>query len=284
MSAALEMEIVPVERMVTPDTRQKLRTLEEILSKAALGFVEEGTALDLIREGKLYLAHHRYATYEEYIRGYWDECPSRAYQKINSAKSYNHLHNCGEKRLPDNEAQCRELSRLTLDLQLEAWRKVVKRVGSGTITAKIVRDMVSPMVEAIEEQKLKLENKSSPADALTPKTEQSESSDTSSQLEAPSTPNDASSTEYQGAGVSEGVTSIDEKFLEAWRPFWSAMEALMAAVGEDVVEKLIVDALPDDYFEDDEPDTSSESSVVRKVTLIESKRVGQVAATGGAAR
>lgn len=278
------MEVVPVERTITSEAKRELQEQEAILTKAALGFVEEGDALRVISDKKLYRVHHRYATFDEYVRQYWDESPARAYQKINASGCHQHLHNCGETRLPDNEAQCRELLRLKPELWLEAWRKVVKRVGSGTITARIVRMVVETLSPAIEVQKPTSKSNRSAIEGPSPEAEPLESLGSSSQAQEAAQSDEALTPEARQPIDSEGVTSIDEKFLEAWNPFWRAMEALMAAVGQDVVEDLICNALPSRLFEDDESDSGFESPEIREISSVESQCMTLVCSKGGTAK
>jgi protein gp37 len=126
------------------DERQRLEGCENIIRQGLGQFIAVGTALMEIRDSKLYRETHR--TFEEYANAVLSLTRPHAYRLIDSAQVIYDLSPIGDSlRLPTNEAQARELARIkTPEARVEAWRKVLVTAGDKPLTAKLVRETLSP--------------------------------------------------------------------------------------------------------------------------------------------
>ena len=116
--------------------RTSLRNAEATIEKGLGTFMDVGTALYDIREGKLYRESHK--TFEKYCLKKWGFSRPRAYQLIEAAETTARLStNC--RQIPANEAQSRELSRVPEDQQAAVWEDTLERTG-GKPTARDVRE------------------------------------------------------------------------------------------------------------------------------------------------
>ncbi len=142
-------ELIP---LTTADANA-LKLYETIIEKGMKTFVEVGSALAFIRDGRLYRENH--ATFEEYLDKRWKLTRSRAYQLINAAAvisnlstivdtgSAENLSPIGD--IPTSESVARPLAALEPDEQREAWTEAVAtapRASDGTprVTAAHVRE------------------------------------------------------------------------------------------------------------------------------------------------
>src|ERR1022692_1091232 len=115
--------------------------LERVIEKGLATFVEVGTALSRIRDGKLY--REGFATFEDYCRERWGLSRSYAYQQIDAAKIADSLSTIADTPAPASESVARELAPLKNEpAQLrETWEEAVKEHGEKP-TAKQVRQVV----------------------------------------------------------------------------------------------------------------------------------------------
>jgi protein gp37 len=111
-----------------------LDQLEAIIERGLSTFIEVGTALLEIRNGRLYRATH--ATFEEYCEKRWHFSRPRAYQLMDAAQVVSNLSTNVDK--PRTEAQARELVRFPPEVQ----RSVAAKVDFGTATAADIRATV----------------------------------------------------------------------------------------------------------------------------------------------
>lgn len=134
---------------LTVDERDDLIEHEEIIEQGLQTFVDVGTALLAIRDGKLYRETH--ATFEEYCRGRWEMVASRARQLIAAAETVENLKTVTTVTLPESERQARPLSKLEPEQQREAWAKAVDTAPNGKVTAAHVQRVVDEYDEQSEE-------------------------------------------------------------------------------------------------------------------------------------
>ena len=138
---------IPTSEILVPlngEERKGLKRCEEAI-RAGLGqFIEVGTALMEIRDSKLYRETH--GTFEEYANSVLSLTRPQAYRLIDSAQVVHDLSPIGDiLRLPTNEAQARELVRIKdPEERIAAWRTVVETAGEAPLTAKLVRETLSP--------------------------------------------------------------------------------------------------------------------------------------------
>lgn len=139
-----------------------LDDLEGIIEKGLSGFVEVGTALSRIRDGKLYRETH--GTFEDYCRERWSISRAHAYRQIEAAGIAAALSPVGD--IP-SERVARELAPLKDDeVELvQTWREL--RVEHGEkLTAEKVRAAVSDRLRM--EQRVGVLNSSETAEWYTP--------------------------------------------------------------------------------------------------------------------
>ncbi len=282
MSTA-QLEIIPVGRTVTKSTIVDLAAQEEIIRTEELSFVRKFLAFHVILENRLYRAHQRYSTADDYIREYWGKSPARVYQLITAAKLYEFLQEAGEKVLPLNEGQCRELARLPQEKRLGVWKAIIGRIGSGTVTALVVKRFVDKELGLPDVAK----NLANAPQRLTFKPVAPVTGTPALTLPAP-TPAASRNAPEREASVedSNSSVSLECRFDAIWKPFWRETEALMGVAGEGAVYSLLDDRLPDAFWnhdtddqDDSDPEEQSAPTIPAKVELIENSIV--TTPTGG---
>jgi len=143
--------VIVEEKPLTKDESSRLAVLEKSIEENFIGFVVVGNALAEINEKRLYRTEEG-RTFEDYCREIWEMARCRAYQLISAASAVENVYNCRhfesteiEFVPPKNEAQARELARLSPDDQVLAWRNVLEQasINKGKVTAGKVRKAVS---------------------------------------------------------------------------------------------------------------------------------------------
>lgn len=119
----------------------RLAELESTIARGLQTFVDVGTALLEIRDGRLY--RQEYGTFEGYCQDKWGFSRSRAHRLIDAAEVANNLLPIGN--IPQNEAQARPLTALPPAEQAAAWQRAVETAPAGKITAAHVRAVVDEM-------------------------------------------------------------------------------------------------------------------------------------------
>jgi phage N-6-adenine-methyltransferase len=120
----------------------RLAALEETIDRGIRTFVEVGSALMEIRDGRLY--RERYATFEDYCRERWAMVASRARQLIGASVVVANLESVTTVT-PESERQARPLAALEPDQQREAWKQAVETAPAGKVTAAHVAATVAKM-------------------------------------------------------------------------------------------------------------------------------------------
>jgi phage N-6-adenine-methyltransferase len=122
--------------------RVRLVTLETVVQRGLATFVEVGSALAEIRDGRLYREEH--STFEAYCRSRWAMSKTHANRLVEAAEVTRLLAPIGVS--PANEAQARELAPLMGRPweAAEAWRdaKAVAEERETPVTAELLRDAV----------------------------------------------------------------------------------------------------------------------------------------------
>lgn len=124
---------------LTTKEQTELVRLETTIKRGISTFVETGTALQEIRDKKLY--RDEYDTFEEYCHGKWNFTYRRAHQLIESASAAT---NVARKSLPPipTERAAREIARAPKEKQAEAWKKSVE---SGDTSSEAIRKNVKKL-------------------------------------------------------------------------------------------------------------------------------------------
>lgn len=144
---------VPSENTPTCElvSTRSLAELEAVIERGLATFIEVGTALLEIRDGRLYKPE--FATFEDYCRERWKWGRNYANKQIAAAQVVRNLGTNVPK--PQTEAQARELTRLTP----EQLRHVAESVDFAKATAADVREQVQLTVR-----------ETAPAKTITPRT------------------------------------------------------------------------------------------------------------------
>jgi len=130
--------------------RDDLDQHEAVIEQGLQTFVEVGTALLEIRDGRLYRQTH--ATFEEYCRERWGFTDRRARMLISAAEVVSNIKSgTTVPILPDSERSIRPLTHLDPDTQREAWTKAVDTAPNGKVTAAHVQRVVDGYKEQAEE-------------------------------------------------------------------------------------------------------------------------------------
>ncbi|TXH09638.1 MAG: hypothetical protein E6R03_16470 [Hyphomicrobiaceae bacterium] len=120
-----------------------LQFCEERIERGLETFLEVGTALQLIRDKRLYRATH--ATFDEYCVTRWEIKASRARQLCAAAAIVQGLRATAlpETILPTSESQVRPLMSLAPEQQQAAWRESVATAPNGKVTRGHVATVVA---------------------------------------------------------------------------------------------------------------------------------------------
>ena len=124
-------------------TEQEEIRLQKAEERVEKGFVEQGSALADIRDGKLYKA--KYKSFEAYCQERWGIRKAYANRLIDAWKTCIELVTIGATSgdLPSCEGQARALRVLsTPEEKAEAMRQAREKAGDKPVTAKIVREVV----------------------------------------------------------------------------------------------------------------------------------------------
>lgn len=119
------MEIHPEEENNITLSKYTLADCEAIIEKGLQTFLEVGTALQTIRDGKLY--KDGYTSFDGYCQQRWGMKANYAYKQIAAARVLENLETCTiVHTLPATETQARHLAKLQLADQIEVWECVVE--------------------------------------------------------------------------------------------------------------------------------------------------------------
>jgi len=150
------MELIIEDKPLTPVEQTRLSALESIIRENFLAYVAVGNALMEIREKRLYRTSDG-RTWEGYCREIWDMGYKYADRLVAASKVIENLTPIGAKedgsidweRMPANESQARELSRLEPEEQKQVWQQLIETKQPSTpeeapfkVTAKTVKNAV----------------------------------------------------------------------------------------------------------------------------------------------
>jgi len=120
----------------------ELAQYEATIERGIGTFMEVGTALLAIREGRLY--RDQYGTFEDYCRERWGFHRSRAYQLMDAAQIALNVSTIVDTK-PITESELRPLRTLEPEQQRAAWQRAVETAPESGITAGHVRRVVDEM-------------------------------------------------------------------------------------------------------------------------------------------
>lgn len=132
---------------LSPAESERLGELEQVVRTGVRTFVQVGSALMEIRDGRLHRGTH--ATFEEYCFGAWGLSQSRVYQLIDAAKIVDEIADKTSTivELPANEAQVRPLAKLPAEQRRETWEEAKATAPKGKVTARHVQETVDRKME-----------------------------------------------------------------------------------------------------------------------------------------
>lgn len=122
--------------VLSRDEAIALSGYETTIERGLNTYIEVGTALGQIREGRLYRA--LYATFEDYCHGRWGFNRHRASQLIGAIDVVTNVTSEGLPA-PANEGQARALGQVPPEQQADVWREVNETPGK--VTAEKIRDV-----------------------------------------------------------------------------------------------------------------------------------------------
>lgn len=144
---------------ITKPERVQLEELETVIGNSLQTFVEIGSALLAIRDGRLYRAEH--GTFEAYCLKRWGFGKAYAHRMIASAQVITNLSPIGDK--PATESQARPLAKLPAADQPAAWQAATEKADEEKrfVTARDVTREVNAIMKDKEEaaETAKTENK-----------------------------------------------------------------------------------------------------------------------------
>lgn len=168
-----------------------LNTHEKTIELGLTTFVEVGTALAAIRDGKLWMAGGKYASFEAYCKTRWGWNKSYAHQITQSAAVVKNLSAIADK--PKNEAQARPLAKLPESEQADAWEEAVeeaKAEGKKPTAAKVQEVVTRRMKpaeaeewEPVGDDEIELPVEETMGDSHAPENQQKEDGDNPDTLE-----------------------------------------------------------------------------------------------------
>ncbi len=121
-----------------------LQTYESIIRKGLSSFVEVGSALTQIRDGRLYRETH--SDFESDCREKWQLSKTHINRLVSAAEAVEAVTPTGV--IPSNERQARPLTLLeSPEEQAEAWQEAVETAPEGRITAEHVEQVVRRRLE-----------------------------------------------------------------------------------------------------------------------------------------
>lgn len=139
------MILAEAQASLTVDDARELWRCETVIERGLGVFVEVGNALQAIRDKRLYRAE--YGTFEAYCRERWGISRPRAYQMVEASSVVENLSTIADITMPTNKYQTRQLTRLSLDQQCQAWTQAVETAPNGKVTGTHVRAVVEEMLD-----------------------------------------------------------------------------------------------------------------------------------------
>lgn len=130
---------------LTDSEQATLAEHEQVIEKGLKTFIEVGTALAAIREGRLYRTTHQ--TFETYCRERWNFNRHRASQLISAVDVVTNVTSVGLPA-PANEGQARELAKVPAEDRADVWADTLDRTNDKP-TAAAVRESA----EVIEQRR-----------------------------------------------------------------------------------------------------------------------------------
>lgn len=130
-------------------TKSQFTKLETTIETGLRTFYQVGSALKEIRDTRAYKQHLGFETFEDYCQAKFSMTRIHAHHYIAANGVRENLLTMVN-AVPTNERQCRPLTKLEPEQQIEAWQAVLDKADGDGITAKLVSDVVKEMVGDVE--------------------------------------------------------------------------------------------------------------------------------------
>lgn len=118
---------------------EQLANLESVIKLNQIDFYALGHALKTIRDERLYRQQY-FNSFDRYVKERWDMTRAQAYRLITASEVIDNLSPTGDK-LPENEAQARELTKLAADQQARVWQNFLN--SDLTPSARNLRQFIA---------------------------------------------------------------------------------------------------------------------------------------------
>lgn len=135
-----------METQLSKSEQSELARLCKVVDEGLTSFLAVGTALNQIKERRLYRQSHE--TFEQFVKDRWNISSSRAYQFIDAAKVSREVSTIVEKTGLEielnTESQLRELNQIGTEALPEVLEKIVEecKAQNKNPSATIVKDVV----------------------------------------------------------------------------------------------------------------------------------------------
>ena len=132
---------------MTFEDHRSFNDCENKIASGERSFWQVGRALGLIRDKRLY--REGFSSFEDYVASRWDMSVKNAHRLIKAAKIMRNLAESLQigdtDPMPANEAQVRQLARLSGRDQIKVWRGLTQEAGQtgARITAQVIRERVN---------------------------------------------------------------------------------------------------------------------------------------------
>ncbi len=126
-------------------TQEEEKERHRLELKVERAFVEAGTALRQLRDGRLYRSTHK--TFENYCQDRFQFNRKAAHFKIAAATVFENLSTNGRQILPTSERQVREIATLNSLEQCVVWDEAVEQADGKVPSGRIVKDIVQRLKE-----------------------------------------------------------------------------------------------------------------------------------------
>lgn len=148
-------EVIPIvgdDTALTTTEVEKLKICESRIRTNIKGFVEVGTALAEIKEGRLFRVDH--STFEEYVKDRWQFGRAHAYRLIDAAETARALSPRGDiQNIPATigEKHLRPLLQFPVESRAAVWERITKCCGDMPTTNDVERTIRNAISTSTEE-------------------------------------------------------------------------------------------------------------------------------------
>ncbi len=134
---------------LSPLSALEIEERDKLENTVQQAFLLAGQSLKTLREKRLYRETH--STFESYVKDRFGYTKRAAYYLIDAHEVVNNLKSEPLVHfLPTSERQCREVAKLPLEQQSQAWLASVEKAGNKVPSARIVKEVVNAIRGKLE--------------------------------------------------------------------------------------------------------------------------------------